>query len=256
MKCKTEEERKQAKREYNRQWREKNSDYDKQYYQANREKRVEQKKQYYQANREKILEQQKQYKQANKEKRAEYNKQWYEANKEKVLEHNKQYYQANKEKWTEYMKQYKEKRAEYDRQRSQTPMGRASYLVKNYKQKDKKANRGECTLTAKWVVENIFTKPCTHCGKSGWQVIGCNRLDNSRPHTEDNVEPCCKDCNDELATEEKTKQVYQYTKEGELVKIWESTMECGRNGYSHQHISACCRGERKTHKGYIWSYRQ
>lgn len=51
------------------------------------------------------------------------------------------------------------------------------------------------------------------------------------------------------------KIVYQYTLEGELVGVYESTSEAARqNGYSQQHVSACCRGERKTHKRYIWSY--
>jgi len=51
-----------------------------------------------------------------------------------------------------------------------------------------------------------------------------------------------------------SKKVYQYTLDGKLVKVWDSTCECGRNGFSQGHIGACCRGERKTHKGYIWSY--
>ncbi len=51
-----------------------------------------------------------------------------------------------------------------------------------------------------------------------------------------------------------SKKVYQYTLDGKLVKVWDSTCECGRNGFSQGHIGACCRGERKTHKGYKWSY--
>ena len=51
-----------------------------------------------------------------------------------------------------------------------------------------------------------------------------------------------------------SKQVAQYTLDGELVKIWNSTMECGRNGYNQQSVSSCCRGELKKHKGYIWKY--
>ena len=51
-----------------------------------------------------------------------------------------------------------------------------------------------------------------------------------------------------------SKIVYQYTLDGKLVKIWESQSECGRNGYNQSAISACCRGEHKTHKGYKWSY--
>lgn len=52
----------------------------------------------------------------------------------------------------------------------------------------------------------------------------------------------------------RSKKVYQYTLDYKLIKIWESTHECGRNDYNQRAISACCRGERKTHKGYIWSY--
>lgn len=51
-----------------------------------------------------------------------------------------------------------------------------------------------------------------------------------------------------------SKKVTQYTLEGELVKIWDSIMEAERNGYHQGHISACCQGKKKTHKGFIWKY--
>lgn len=54
--------------------------------------------------------------------------------------------------------------------------------------------------------------------------------------------------------EKLSKLVYQYTKDRTLIAIWQSTMECGRQGFDGGHIAACCRGERKSHKGYIWSY--
>ena len=53
----------------------------------------------------------------------------------------------------------------------------------------------------------------------------------------------------------KSKQVYQYSKELELIAVWESINECGRNGYDQGNVARCCRGERKSHKGYIWSYK-
>ena len=53
-----------------------------------------------------------------------------------------------------------------------------------------------------------------------------------------------------------SKQVYQYTKDYKLVAIWQSTMECGRNGYNFGHIAECCRGERNFHKGFKWSYEE
>lgn len=130
---------------------------------------------------------------------------------------------------------------------------RAAKLRDTYIRADRKANRGECTLTAEWIMKHIFSKPCAHCGKIGWDVIGCNRLDNSLPHTPDNVEPCCYDCNLKVEGKEQ-KQVYQYTLDGELVKVWESTKECGRNGFHRPNVIECCKGNRKTSDGFIWRY--
>lgn len=121
---------------------------------------------------------------------------------------NKQMAADNKEKYSNRIKQY-----------FNTPMGRASRLVQAYKVADKKQNRGECTITAKWIVDNIFSKPCVHCGKEGWKVIGCNRIDNSKPHTEDNVEPCCAECNKKLAGLYRKNIIYNYEN---LVKIIEN----------------------------------
>lgn len=59
-----------------------------------------------------------------------------------------------------------------------------------------------------------------------------------------------------LIAEKQSKRVYQYKKNGELVAIWQSTKECGRNGYNFGHVAECCRGERKSHRGYIWSYNE
>lgn len=107
--------------------------------------------------------------------------------------------EARKEYDKLYRESHKEQRAEYDKlyrpKYNQTPMGRAVNLVNAYKQLDTKHNRGDCTLTGKWVVENIFSKPCHYCGESDWTKLGCDRIDNSKPHTEDNVVPCCFECN-------------------------------------------------------------
>lgn len=51
-----------------------------------------------------------------------------------------------------------------------------------------------------------------------------------------------------------SKSVYQYTLDNKLVNVWESTNECGRNEFNQAHVSDCCIGKRKTHKGYKWSY--
>lgn len=106
-----------------------------------------------------------------KEKEASYHKKWFQDNKERLLSLRKEWIKNNPERW------------------------RATQLLCAYRQSDKKADRGKGDLTIQWIIDNILSKPCSHCGKTGWDVIGCNRLDNSKPHTMDNVEPCCKECN-------------------------------------------------------------
>lgn len=50
--------------------------------------------------------------------------------------------------------------------------------------------------------------------------------------------------------------VIQLTLDGEFVKEWESAAEAGRHGYNFSHICACCRGERKKHKGFKWMFKE
>ena len=50
-----------------------------------------------------------------------------------------------------------------------------------------------------------------------------------------------------------SKQVGAF-KNNELVMTFQSTQEAHRNGFNSSAVSACCRGERKTHKGFEWRY--
>ena len=59
--------------------------------------------------------------------------------------------------------------------------------------------------------------------------------------------------NRDLSTISKT--VLQYTLDGELIREWPSTQECGRNGFNQSAVAKCCRGERKTHKGFRFMYK-
>ena len=58
--------------------------------------------------------------------------------------------------------------------------------------------------------------------------------------------------NRDLSTISKT--VLQYTLDGEFIREWPSTQECGRNGFTQQSVVRCCNGKRKTHKGFKWCY--
>ena len=51
-----------------------------------------------------------------------------------------------------------------------------------------------------------------------------------------------------------SKRVLQLSLTGELIKEWESTQECGRNGFKHSNVAACCRGELPHYKGFRWMY--
>ena len=51
-----------------------------------------------------------------------------------------------------------------------------------------------------------------------------------------------------------SKPVLQLSLSGELIREWPSTQECGRNGFDQSAVAACCRGERKTYKGFLWMY--
>ena len=52
----------------------------------------------------------------------------------------------------------------------------------------------------------------------------------------------------------KSKRVLQFTLDGEFVREWESTNECGRNGFNQGAVAACCRGEKPQYKGFKWCY--
>lgn len=53
----------------------------------------------------------------------------------------------------------------------------------------------------------------------------------------------------------RSKPVAQYTKDGKLVKIWQSTREAGRElNISNGNISSVARGMHKTCCGFVWKY--
>ena len=88
-----------------------------------------------------------------------------------------------------------------------------------------------------------------------------NKLNNKV----ENLEWCTSEYNNNYGTRSKkiskamingklSKPVYQYDENYNLVHEYPSTAECGRNGFNQGNVTACCRGKRKTHKGFYWSY--
>lgn len=146
--------------------------------------------------------------------RKEYQKEYYEKNKANILNKRKLHYSINKEnklaKQKQYRKEHNEIIVKYNKKYYNTIVGRAHYLHNGYIRQDRKQGRIGKDLPKNYVtlsdVVRLITKKCAHfdkCGSYGWKKIGLNRLDNSKPHTIDNVEPCCWECNRKFAAEEK-----------------------------------------------------
>ena len=69
---------------------------------------------------------------------------------------------------------------------------KASKMCAQYKMKDKR--RGyESNVDAQWMIDHIFTKECVYCGTD--KHVGCDRIDNKKGHTIDNIVPACYRCN-------------------------------------------------------------
>jgi hypothetical protein len=180
--------------------------------------------------------------------------------KEKNKEYNRLYYLEHKDKLLP-------KKTEYQKEYSKTQMGRAQKQYRQYKFMDKRNGFGDVIdFDAKWIVENIYTQKCKYCDETDWHKLGCNRIDNSKPHTKDNVEPCCFYHNCVLnglestyrlveSSKQRSKKVSQYTLDGNLVKTYNSTSEAEKETHIRSgNISRCCSGNRPTAGGFRWEY--
>lgn len=122
-----------------------------------------------------------------------------ENNKEAIKERQKTFYENHPDKKSQYGKKYsdthQEQIKEYHKKHKETKEKRASSLRYQYKRRDKVNNREGFNLTQKWILDNIFAAKCIYCGDSDWHHLGCDRINDEKPHTPDNCVCACALCN-------------------------------------------------------------
>lgn len=103
--------------------------------------------------------------------------------------------QAQKKYRDRHKEKLKEKNREQCRNYYNSKSGRAINIIHKYTQSDFEENRGACTLKKDWVIEHIFNSSCIYCGDSNWKHLGCDRIYDNLPHTQDNCVCACGICN-------------------------------------------------------------
>lgn len=148
-----------------------------------------------------------------------YRKKYYQEHKEEISKKHKQYRESHKEEFSEKHKQYYQKNKEKILDR-----------IKRYNQEHKE-EKLEYSKEYREKNKELINKKRREKKREGYKTSG---LKNNGP---------------------RSKPVQQFTLDGEFVREWPSAMECERNGYIQSCISNCCRGKSKSHKGYIWRYK-
>lgn len=160
---------------------------------------------------------------------------------------------------------------------------RASKLAYHYHWHDINTYKFDCEadIDGKWIEENIFNKECIYCGEKDWKKLGCDRINNERPHTKDNVVCCCKRCNtlksNKFTVDEmkeigavikkienrrknyclrRSRKVASFDTNWNLVKEFEGAAQVQEDGLSPKMVRRACQNYKDgyTYKGMYWKY--
>ena len=119
-------------------------------------------------------------------------------------------------------------------------------------------------LIAETFLENPENKPCINHKIEGEKGKKINMVIFNEDGTVDEerttIEWATYEENNNYATRTEriakalSKRVLQLSLTGDLIREWESTQECGRNGFCQGAVSRCCNGKLPHYKGFLWMY--
>jgi hypothetical protein len=215
--------KKEAKRLYNKEWREKNKEAlrlrDKEYREKNRDRILARESQYREENRVNRNEKSKEDYKKNKETISQKRKEYYQSNKElwkkrrelnseKIKNQRKIYYEANKEKFREDRRQYycNNKEKLVNASRIYRHANRGILYEKNKQRRKRLSIQNDKSITSEFIT-TLFSaiNSCPYCGKempkNTKNTSDIKTLDHLIPlnkgglHSRQNVTVCCFSCN-------------------------------------------------------------
>jgi hypothetical protein len=109
----------------------------------------------------------------------------------------------------------------------------------------------------KWKKRKPYKKPEVHFNKG--RVVSEDTKMKIRQAFKNFGHPCegkkLSEKTKEKIAKKRIKSVLQYTKEGIFVKEYESVKSVVKDGFDKSNVAKCCRKEAKSHKNYIWKFK-